>query len=122
MSHKDPDAPALDQAELQEDIERTRQDLAETIDELTARLDVKSRARDSLVEAKERARDRIVEAKAQTSHRIHQLRDRAIDVDGRPRPPVVAAAAALLAAVVTAAVLGRHRRSRRVSRRRGSWR
>jgi hypothetical protein len=98
MSHKDPDAPAPDQAELQEEIERTREDLAATIDELTGRLDVKARAQ-----------DKVAEVKAQASDQLHHLRDRATDADGRPRPPVIAVAAALLAAAVTVVVIRRRR-------------
>lgn len=102
MSHQDPSDPAPDQVALQADIERTREDLAETIDELTARLDVKGRAH-----------DKIAEAKAQVTDRLHHLRNRATDADGRPRPPVVAVGAALLAAAVTVVVLSRRRGGQR---------
>lgn len=42
-----------DVAALQADIERTRADLAHTVDRLTARLDMKARVRDRLIEAKD---------------------------------------------------------------------
>jgi hypothetical protein len=97
MSHKDTTGDAPPETELlQEDIERTREDLAETIDELTARLDVKARARDKVAEAKERA---VIQ--------LHLLRERALDGQGRPRPPVIAVGAGLLAAALTVALVRR---------------
>lgn len=74
-------------AQLEAEIEAQRLGLAETVDQLTAKLDVKSHARARAAEA----------------------RDRATTADGKPRPEVVAAAGALVAVVVLVA-LRRHRR------------
>jgi hypothetical protein len=63
------------QADIEADIERQRDQLADTVDQLTAKLDVKA------------------QAKAKASH----LRDRATTDSGRPRPEVVAAAVSLVA-------------------------
>lgn len=57
-------------AELEADIQAQRDQLAETVDQLTHKLDVKA-------QAKERAAD---------------LKDRATTESGRPRPDLVAAA------------------------------
>lgn len=67
--------PTADQ--LEADIERQRHELASTVDALQARLDVKARTRD----------------------KAHELRDRATDARGRPRPQVVAAGVAVLVLV-----------------------
>ena len=57
----DPDA-------IREDIERTREELAETVDALHAKLDVKTQAKE----------------------RVARVKDRATTDTGRPRPEVVA--------------------------------
>lgn len=74
-------------AQLEAEIEAQRLGLAETVDQLTAKLDVKSHARARAAEA----------------------RDRATTADGKPRPEVVAAAGALVAVVVALVALRRHR-------------
>jgi hypothetical protein len=83
MSNQGPTEPTDDQAALQADIERTREDLARTVDELTERLDVKARFQDKVTEVKHDA--------------VEQAR----------RPPVIAAAAGVLLAVVILVVLRR---------------
>jgi hypothetical protein len=57
--------------EIQADIERQREHLAQTVDELGHKLDVKAQARE----------------------RVAVARDRATTADGRPRPEVIGAAA-----------------------------
>ena len=64
-------------AAQEREVERNREQLADTVDALAAKLDVKSQAKD----------------------RVHELRDRATTTDGKPRPVVLAAAAAALAGV-----------------------
>ena len=63
--------------EIQADIERQREQLAETVDQLTQKLDVK----------------------AQTKAKVADLQDRATTADGKPRPEVLGAAAAAVAVV-----------------------
>ena len=63
--------------QIEADIERQREELAATVSQLQARLDVKSRAR----------------------HQIAVMRDRATTDAGRPRPEVIVGAAAIVAAV-----------------------
>ncbi len=66
--------------QLEADIARQREDLAVTVEQLQAKLDVKARAQG----------------------KAHELKDRATTADGRPRPDLTAAA---LAAVVLVAGL-----------------
>ncbi|WP_193613919.1 DUF3618 domain-containing protein [Nocardioides lijunqiniae] len=72
--------------QLEADIARQREALAETVDALHDRLDVKSRARG----------------------KVDELKARATTADGSPRPDVLAGAA--LAAVLVALVVWRRRR------------
>ena len=58
--------------EIQADIEHQREQLAETVDQLTQKLDVK----------------------AQTKAKVAEVQDRATTDDGKPRPEVLGAAAA----------------------------
>lgn len=74
-SHVNGTTPTADQ--LEADIERQRDELASTVDALQARLDVKAR----------------------TKHKADELRDRATDDRGRPRPEVVVAGVAVLVLV-----------------------
>lgn len=104
--------------QLQQETARTRAELSDTVDALSAKLDVKSRARH---EAQVR-RARVQRAAA-------NLRSRMTDRQGQPLPQVWAGGAAALAVlVVGVAVLvrsragaGRPRRARSWSRSRRSW-
>jgi hypothetical protein len=60
--------------EIQADIERQRQDLAQTVDQLGHKLDVKAQARE----------------------KVADVRNRATTDDGKPRPEVLGAAAAVV--------------------------
>jgi uncharacterized protein DUF3618 len=60
--------------DIQADIERQREQLATTVDQLTHKLDVK----------------------AQTRAKVDEVRDRATTADGKPRPEVLGVAAAVV--------------------------
>jgi hypothetical protein len=64
--------------DIQADIEQQREHLAETVDQLAHKLDVK----------------------AQGKAKVEDLKDRATTDDGKPRPEVVAGATAVFAAFV----------------------
>ena len=79
-------------AAIEAHIERTREDLAQTVDQLAAKLDVKSRAR-----------ARATQTRVAAVQRLQGVRDAATGADGRPAPAVWAATGGVLAA--TAAVV-----------------
>jgi len=83
--------PGID--EIEADIARTREELADTVDELAARLDVKTRAQ-----------DRVRQTKDQAAARVRELNDRA-GPEGR-------LVGALTAAVLVFAALVTWRRRR----------
>lgn len=91
-----------DVAALEADIERTREDLADAVDELTARLDVRAHLRDRAVGARRAAGDRL-----------RRLRDLATDDSGTPSPGARATAVVVVVggAAVTAAAWWRRRRA-----------
>ena len=91
-----------DVGQIEAEIARTRAELAETVDELTARLDLKARARQRVGEIKERA-----------VARSQSVRAGATDDQGRPTPAALGAGGAAAAALVAVVVLLVRRRRRR---------
>lgn len=79
---------------LREDVERTREQLADTVDELAAKFDVKSRAKESAHEFTESAKEQVV------------------DSDGKPRPEVLALAGGLVSLYLAYLMLRSLRRGR----------
>ena len=75
-------------AELEADIARTREELAHTVDQLTAKLDVKTRVRNRATETKDVAAVR-------RSPRAEHLARR---VDGKPTPAALSIGGGVLAA------------------------
>jgi hypothetical protein len=100
------DTAATEQEAIEAEIERTREDLAATVDLLTARLDVKTRVR-----------HRVARARAGASYRLTSLRDRATDDRGRVRGSVLAAGSAILGAAVVVGSVSWWRHSAQHSRR-----
>ncbi len=96
--------------ELEADLQHSRAQLAETVDALTAKLDVKARAGEQLADTRDRAKVALHDGAAATKQALAQGRDAATDGDGKPTPQVSIAAVALVAAVVLAVVLWRRRR------------
>ncbi len=80
-------SPQLSPEQLEADIARQREELAETVTQLQARLDMKTRAQ----------------------HKAAELKDRATTATGRPRPDL-SVAAALTVALVVGLVAWRRRR------------
>ena len=70
--------PGKTPEEIEAEIAAQREELAETVDQLTAKLDVKSHAQ----------------------QKVADVKDRATTDTGKPRPEVLAAAGSLLAMVV----------------------
>jgi nucleotide-binding universal stress UspA family protein len=75
-------------AQLEAEIEAQRDQLAQTVDELTHKLDVKAQAQ-----------ERLTDAKAQAQERVGDLKERATTDSGKPRPELLAGALGLLAVV-----------------------
>jgi hypothetical protein len=94
-------------AELEADIARTREELADTVDQLTAKLDVKTRIRNRAAEAKDAATMKVQEARQQL-----------VDVDGKAKPATLGVGGGVIAAIAAVVLV---RLWRRPSRRRG-WR
>jgi len=113
--HRAPDTDAPTEhaspqvAYLQADIERTRADLADAVDQLTAKLDVKTRVRNS-------AADAVGNATSQ----LRKLQDQATDDEGKPTPTTLVVAGGALAAVMAVFVVAVWRRDN--TSRRPKWR
>jgi hypothetical protein len=107
-------------AELRQDIERTRQQLGETVEALAAKADVKSRAREKVdqvkeqvtaraSQAREQATARASQAREQAASRASQARQQATADDGRSNQAALAAAVAAVVLTCVAIVLWRRR-------------
>lgn len=94
--------------ELQAQIEAQREQLAETLDALTVKLDVKTQAQHKVADAKAQARHKVTELKDATQSKVATVRDRGTTTSGRPRPELLGAAAAGVTALL-AFVLWRRR-------------
>lgn len=93
--------------ELQAQVEQTREELAQTVDALGAKLDVKTRAKEKISSTTEQARVAAEAGRDRVVRVASSAVDSATDDKGRPTPPVIvavgaAAAAALLVVGVAA--------------------
>ena len=84
--------PDADIDEIQTDIEQTRKELGETVEALSAKMDVKQRTRDKAAETKEAVLDKAAETKAVVLDKAHTVQHATID-DGRAKVTVPVAAA-----------------------------
>jgi hypothetical protein len=67
-------APPADPDQLRQDIERTREELGETVEALIAKADVKARTRERVGEISERLRGATTQAREQATARVGQAR------------------------------------------------
>lgn len=98
-----PDTDSAD--ELEADIERTREELGETIDALSQKFDVKSRASDKMHDGKERVNERVRASRVRANLILAQVKEGATNEQGKTKPAVsvgVGLAAAGVAAVIVA--------------------
>lgn len=99
------DKPPTDPDELRADIERTRGELADTVDALVAKTQVRRRVGEKAEEVAEEVKGRVGELTHQAAVRTHQAADQV-----RRRPAVPAGVlAAVLAALIALLVRRRGR-------------
>lgn len=91
---------------LRADIRRTRAELGETAQALAARVDVKTRLRDSATQSGQRVRQRVERAAGGVAG---PMREAGSAVRRRPVPWAVVTAGAVAAVVVLILIRGRHR-------------
>ena len=84
--------------EIQEEIELQREQLAQTVDQLTHKLDVKAQSK-----------AKVEDVKAQTKVKVAEVKDFSTTDDGKPRPELLGAAAAVVVGVVLIVWLRRRR-------------
>jgi len=84
--------------EIQEDIEQQREQLAQTVDQLGHKLDVKAQGK-----------AKVDDVKAQTQAKLAEAKEFSTTDDGKPRPEVIGAAAAVAVGVAMIIWLRRRR-------------
>jgi MYXO-CTERM domain-containing protein len=84
--------------EIQADIERQREQLAETVDQLGHKLDVKAQTK-----------AKVEDVKVQTKAKVADVKDLSTTDDGKPRPEVIGIAAAVVLGVTLLVWLRRRR-------------
>ena len=84
--------------EIQADIERQREQLAQTVDQLGQKLDVKAQTK-----------AKVDDVKVQTMAKVAEVKDLSTTDEGKPRPEVLGAAAAVVVGVALLVWLGRRR-------------
>lgn len=87
--------------ELRRQIERTRHELGDTVEELAGKMDVKGRAKARADDLRDRAGAMTVQMRSSAAH--------AGEAGKRHRKPVMIAGAAVVAVVVGAVMVRRHR-------------
>ena len=83
-----PASPA-DPDQLRQEIERTREELGETVEALIAKADVKARTRERVGEISERLRGATTQAREQATARVGQAREQATARVGQARTQIV---------------------------------
>jgi ElaB/YqjD/DUF883 family membrane-anchored ribosome-binding protein len=86
--------PEISQEEIQQEIERTRQHLGETVEELAAKADVKARAQAKAADVKAKAQAKVADVKAKAQGTAADVKAKApaaaTELSGRVRQsPVV---------------------------------
>lgn len=97
--------------EIEAHLEQTRHELGQTVEALSAKLDVKSRARHQVASAKHAAAEQLETLKLQAAEVVHHAQDAVTDEDGNLKP-VVPIGAAIVVAIGIAWVLINRRRHR----------
>lgn len=111
-----PGSTSSDPAELQRDIEEIRGELADTVDALAAKVDVKSRAQNKAEDLKTQATDKAREVRARAMAKAPQLTEAAQQKAHQAQRVVQdkpgAAAGAALAVLLGLLIRRRHRKAK----------
>ena len=86
--------------DIQADIEKQREHLAQTVDQLGHKLDVKAQTKAKVEDVKAQTQARVEDVKAQTQAKVAEVKELSTTDDGKPRPEVLGAAAAVVVGVV----------------------
>lgn len=115
-----PDASVDD---IHADIEATRHELGQTVEALTAKLDVKARAARKVDDTKDLLADKAQAVRAKGSEVGSQVVNAATDDEGSVRPVVPGATLGLVAVIVVVVLWRRRKRSHPISRvlKEASW-
>jgi hypothetical protein len=109
----DPDLPPPGKdasvEEIESDIARTRENLGDTVDELTQKLDVKAQAQHKVHDIKERAVEQVHTAQVRGGEALTRAKTTLTNDQGKVKPVIPAVGAAVLVAMLTV-VLWRRRR------------
>jgi cell division septum initiation protein DivIVA len=68
--------PDADIDDLQTDIEQTRKELGETVEALTAKMDVKERTKEKVAQTKERVAEKAHDTKERVAEKAHDTKER----------------------------------------------
>ena len=101
--------------EIQADIEQTRENLGETVDQLASKLDVKSRTKARASDVKSHANEKAKLVQERATELGQSAKDAATDDQGKPKSSVLGGAAGVAAVVVGVIVIASIRK-RRTSR------
>ena len=93
--------------EIQADIEHTRQELGETVEALSAKLDVKERTKEKVAETKDRVVDKAHTLQHAATEKAHTLQHAATDNSKRTVP---VASLLLIGALAVGVLVWRRRR------------
>lgn len=109
----DPDLPPPGKdagvEDIEADIARTRENLGNTVDELTQKFDVKAQAQHKVQDLKERAGEQAHTAQVRGGEAISHAKATVTDEQGKVKPVIPAVGAAVLVAAVLGIVIWRRR-------------
>ncbi len=110
----DPDLPPPGKdagvEEIESDIARTRENLGNTVDELTQKFDVKAQAQHKVYDIKERAGEQVHTAQVRGGEAVTRAKTTVTNDQGKVKPAIPAVGAAVLGVAILAVVMWRRRR------------
>ena len=115
MTETPPPAKDASVDEIEADIAATRERLAESVDALADKVNVKARAQEKVDQSKEQAREKLGQAREQAEEKLEQAKTKGQDLLGQARqaPPPVQLAIVSVPIVVIVLLIVRAVRRRR---------